>query len=394
MKPSGRQRMAGPPSDVSVAEAQSLVAQEVRALSRSRWGSGNETILIGRDPRFNEALAAVVRFAASDQPLLISGESGAGKELFARALFLSSPRVKGTFLTANCAQYCSEDMMASELFGHRRGAFTGAVGDRRGLFEEADGGVLLLDEISELPLQAQAILLRAVAEGEIRAVGDSRTRRVDVRVVAASNRHLPDMVEAGTFREDLYYRLRGHVVEVPPLRERGDDWRLIVRHCLAGLAGRHGTAKSFSKEAEGSLGRHPWPGNVREVKNVVDAGYHLSDSELITSRDIGGMLEERTRRDQWSRMLHHDAERCCELMESGRASFWETIHVAYLDRELNRSQVREVIAFALSHRAGGSYKTMLQRFGVADRDYLRAMDFLRHHRLKPTSPAHRSERSC
>jgi transcriptional regulator with GAF, ATPase, and Fis domain len=377
-----------------LAEAQSTVARQVRALSLARWGAGRETILIGRDERFSDALDAVVRFAASDQPLLISGESGAGKELFARALFLSSPRIKGSFLTVNCAQYCSEHLIGSELFGHRRGAFTGAVGDRRGVFEEADGGVLLLDEISELPLQAQAMLLRVVAEGEIRPVGDSHARRVDVRVVAATNRHLPDMVEAGTFREDLYYRLRGHVVEVPPLRQRGDDWELIARHCLAGLAGRHGTAKSFSEEAEGSLRRHPWPGNVREVKHVVDAGYHLSDSALITSRDIGGMLEERTRKDQWSRMHHNDAERFCELMENGHGSFWEVIQGAYLDRELNRSQVREVISFALSHRAGGSYKRMLQRFGVADRDYLRAMDFLRHHRLKPTSPERNPRPGC
>lgn len=377
-----------------VSTAETALAHQIRDLSLRRWGDDRPTVLIGRDRRFGEALGEVVRFASSERPLLISGESGAGKELFARALFLTSPRMGESYVTVNCAQYVSEHLLASELFGHRRGAFTGAVADRRGVFEEADGGVLLLDEISELPLPAQAILLRAVAEGEIVPVGAARPTRVDVRVVATTNRKLVEMVDAGSFREDLYYRLRGHLIELPPLRERGDDWELLAAHFLAKLADRHGIVKTFSDEAISNLRLHPWPGNVREVRNVVDAGYHLSDSELITLRDIGGMLEDRTRKDQWSRMLHNHAERTCQRMESGRTSFWDAIHRPFLDRELNRDQVRDAVAYGLEHFAGGSYRRMLLRFGVAEVDYLKAMDFLRHHRLKPLAPRPRQRLPC
>ncbi len=364
------------------------LARRLRVLSRERWGRKKETILIGRDERFCSALDKVVRLAASDCPVLLLGETGAGKELFARSVFLSSARRSETFLAINCAQYVGEQLITSQLFGHRTGSFTGAVGNHKGVFEVAEGGVLFLDEISELPLPAQAMLLRAISEGEILPVGGTQPRSVNVRVVAATNRDLPRMVDEGTFRKDLYYRLGGHAaVEVPPLRRRGDDWRLIATYFLGKLGRRHGVSKRFSQEAVSSLRGHDWPGNVREVKTVVETGYHLSAAEVIALGDIGGLLEERTRQDELSRMLDDDVKRCCDRMANGGGSFWDVIRGPFLDRELNRQQVQAVISFALDNLTAGNYKEMLLRFGVAEGEYLKAMDFLRHHRLKPDDRA-------
>lgn len=362
---------------------ESQLARRLRALSLERWGRRRETVLIGRDVRFCKALDRVVRLAASDKPLLLLGETGAGKELFARSLFLSSARRSETFLPINCAQYRGEQLIPSQLFGHHSGSFTGAVSDHRGVFQEAEGGVLFLDEISELSRPAQAMLLRTIAEGEILPVGGTQPKSVNVRVVAATNRDLRRMVEEGTFRKDLYYRLGGHAVKVPPLRERGDDWELIATYFLDKLGRRHGVSKRLSQEAVRSLRGHPWPGNVREVETLVDAGYHLSKDDVITRGAIGALLEERTRQDQFGRMMDDDVKRFCDRMTNGHGSFWDVIHGPFLDRELNRQQVRSVLSFALDNLSAGNYKEMLLRFGVAESDYLKAMDFLRHHRLKP-----------
>ena len=168
----------------------------------------------------------------------------------------------------NCAQYHDGQLLASELFGHRKGAFTGAIADHRGVFEEADGGVVFLDEVGELCVPAQAMLLRALGEGEILPVGATQSKRVNVRVIAATSRDLRPMIEAGRFREDLYYRLRHLHVRVPALRERGDDWRLVLELLRAQLAARRGSRKRFSDAALNGWARYAWPGNVRELRSA------------------------------------------------------------------------------------------------------------------------------
>jgi DNA-binding NtrC family response regulator/tetratricopeptide (TPR) repeat protein len=225
--------------------------------------------LVGESPVLRAALARIARLAPGDLPVLILGESGTGKELAARQLHRASARSSGPFLALNCAAL-SETLLLSDLFGHARGAFTGADRDRRGVFESAHGGTVLLDEIGDLPLPAQGLLLRVLQEGEIRRLGESEARRVNVRVLAATHRDLSRMVEEGTFRRDLYFRLRVGCVELPPLRDRGDDVLRLAEHFLIKLRGsRSGKVARLSSAASSCLQGHRWPGNVRELQNVL-----------------------------------------------------------------------------------------------------------------------------
>ena len=358
-------------------------AREFERRSIARWGAGNATSLIGRHHSLRDALDRIICFAASESPVLIVGETGAGKELLARALYLFSPRSRKPFVVVNCAQYGGGQPIVSELFGHRKGSFTGADRDHRGLFEVADQGVVFLDEVGELPLGAQSMLLRTVAEGEVVPVGGVRRKRISVRIVAATNRNLKEMVAEGNFREDLYYRLQGMVVRVPPLRERGADYELIADYWLGCLNEQHETEKRLTGEVRAKLGTRRWSGNIRELKNTVEAGYYVSRSDVIGLDDIGDMLEEATRGAQFKEIMDAQARWLCERMIASDGSFWSRIHDPYMKRNLNRTEVQAVIASALSGSARGSYKRMLLSFGVDESDYLKAMDFLRHHRLKP-----------
>lgn len=230
--------------------------------------------MVGESPELRRAVAAVARLAAGDFPVLIGGESGTGKELVAQWIQRASRRSSRPWLTLNCAAL-SETLLLSDLFGHVRGAFTGADRDRAGVFEAAQGGTVFLDEIGDLPPVAQGMLLRVLEEGEIRRVGESLSRRVDVRVLAATHRSLPAMVAAGSFRQDLFYRLRVGFVELPPLRDRGRDVLLLADHFLR----REKTAVRLSSAAQGSLLRHRWPGNVRELRNVLAVAAALAAEE-------------------------------------------------------------------------------------------------------------------
>jgi transcriptional regulator with GAF, ATPase, and Fis domain len=373
-------------SEASVLEPLSRVADLVASRSKERWGERKRTTIIGRHPSVDTVLEQTVRFARSESPVLITGETGTGKELFARALYLLSPRWNREFLSVNCAQYREGQLISSELFGHKRGSFTGAVNDHQGIFEAADGGVVFLDEIGELSAQAQALLLRLLSEGEIVPVGENRSRRVNVRTVMATNRNLKEMVEAGTFRADLYYRLRQLNLRVPPVRERGNDWRMIVEHFVDEAAAVAGAEqKQFSPQALEVLSQHDWPGNVRELRAVAESSFHLSDGLVIGPESFGESLESVSRLRQMSLvpLVVSPPETLLGRLLAGEGTFWGLVHEPFLERDLNRNQVRDVIAGGLS-RSGGSYKRLLSLFGIAQEDYLKFMDFLRHHRLKPT----------
>lgn len=234
--------------------------------------------IIGESSKMRDVFRLIERVAPTDKPVLIQGESGTGKELVARALQKGSLRAGKPFVTINCAAL-PEQLVESELFGHRKGAFTGANEDRAGLFEVADGGTLFIDEIGELPGALQPKLLRALEDGSIRRVGSHRERRVDVRLIAATNRTLIDEVTAGRFREDLYYRINVMSLELPPLRSREGDVSLLIRQFL-------GREWKITDEARSVLEAYRWPGNVRQLKNALERAQILANDQLITVDDL------------------------------------------------------------------------------------------------------------
>jgi DNA-binding NtrC family response regulator len=240
------------------------------------------TTVIARSPSMQSLLKRAARFAASDAPVVVLGETGTGKEVVARVLHANSARAKQPFVPVNVAALPA-DLLESELFGHGRGAFTGASAAKPGLFETASGGTLFLDEIGEMPLSFQAKLLRALQDGEVRRVGENTSFVVDVRVVCATHRDLAELVRAGLFREDLYYRLRVLTLEVPPLRERRDDVLALALHFL----GEEKTARrGFTASAKAKLLGHAWPGNVRELQNVVKHGAALATGVDVDEGDL------------------------------------------------------------------------------------------------------------
>jgi transcriptional regulator with GAF, ATPase, and Fis domain len=242
--------------------------------------------IVGTSKGIRGVLSLVARVAPSPATVLIEGETGSGKELVARAIHAASPRSSRLFVPVNCAAI-AEGILESELFGHRRGAFTGAVGDRKGVFDVAEGGTVLLDEIAEATPAVQAKLLRVLQNGEVRAVGDARPHRVDVRVIAATNRRLADEVEARRFREDLYYRLSAFPIRVPPLRERSDDVPALVAHLMARLGRRLGkTVGEPTPEALEVLQGYGFPGNVRELENEIERAILLAEPGAAITPDL------------------------------------------------------------------------------------------------------------
>jgi DNA-binding NtrC family response regulator len=238
--------------------------------------------MIGSSSAMQTVFSWVGKVAPTNTTVLIVGESGTGKELVARAVHEQSLRREGPLIAVNCAAI-PENLIEAELFGHEKGAFTGAIGSRQGLVEAADGGTLFLDEIGELPLAAQARLLRVLQEGEIRRVGASSSRKVDVRLVAATHRDLPRMVEAQQFREDLYFRIHVMEIRLPPLRARGGDVLALARFLLDKACKRlHRQPLRLSADAEAALGAYHWPGNVRELGNVIERAVILAEGPVLT----------------------------------------------------------------------------------------------------------------
>jgi two-component system response regulator AtoC len=242
--------------------------------------------LVGRSARMREVYRLLEKAAAVDATVLLTGETGTGKELAARAIHYQSARRERRFVPVNCGALPGE-LVESELFGHARGAFTGAAAAKAGLFEEAQGGTIFLDEVGELPLAAQVKLNRVLQEKEIRRVGDTHPIAVDVRVVAATHRDLRDEVKAARFREDLFYRLHVFAIALPPLRERAEDVPLLAAHFLDKHArALRRTLRGFAPEALGILAAHAWPGNVRELENVIERAVAVTGGDLVTAEDL------------------------------------------------------------------------------------------------------------
>ncbi|MEO2092193.1 MAG: sigma-54 dependent transcriptional regulator [Gemmataceae bacterium] len=267
--------------------------RKVPAVVESDGPAAGGDLIVGRSPAMQEVYKAIGRFAPQDVTVLILGESGTGKELVARAVYQHSKRADKPFLAINCAAI-PEALLESELFGHEKGAFTGADRQRVGKFEQADGGTLFLDEIGDMSPATQAKVLRVLQDGRFERIGGRETIATDVRLVAATNQQLDELVAAGRFRQDLLYRLNGVTIHLPPLRERAGDLQLLVDHFVGQMnakLGRH--VGTVAPDARTALERHPWPGNVRELQNAIRYAVIQAVSDVITAGCLPGTVTGR-----------------------------------------------------------------------------------------------------
>jgi transcriptional regulator with PAS, ATPase and Fis domain len=344
---------------------------------RKRGMRDTRGLLVGESPAMTDLKAEIARVARSDAKVLITGESGSGKELVAHAIHTESVRCDRPFVAVNCAGL-PETLLESELFGHVRGSFTGAYRDRLGKLEMADSGTMFLDEIGEMTLRMQGLLLRFLETGELQKVGaDHVVKRVNVRVVAATNRNLRHMIGEGLFREDLFYRLNVIHLSVPALRERKQDIPSLALHFLAKFTD---ITREVSPEAMALLVSYSWPGNVRELQNVIERVAVQGGTEPIEPEQLPAEL--RARRDGTSRpkveRRRTIADDLYQRLIEERQSFWNVVYPLYMQREITRANVRDVVRKGLQE-ARGNYKIVARLFNMEQGDYKRFLNFLRKH---------------
>ncbi len=333
--------------------------------------------LVHASQQMRDILTLVTRVATGDAKVLITGESGVGKDLIAREIHGRSARASRSFIAVNCAGL-TETLLESELFGHVRGSFTGAYRDKPGKLQMAHRGTLFLDEVGEMSLRMQALLLRFLENGEIQAVGADHVKStVDVRVVAATNRNLGDMVASGAFREDLLYRLRVIHIHVPPLRERKEDVRVLVHHLANKDAAR---AVEFSEDAMRTLERYRWPGNVRELQNVVEQALWMSNGAAVAVEHLP--IAVQTAADQVLPPVKERRKQVADelygALVNGGYNFWEHVHPLFLQRDVTRHDMRELVRRGLA-TTRGNYRSLLRLFGLPAADYKRFLNFLAAH---------------
>ena len=315
--------------------------------------------------RLKERVRAAAKVMGS---VLVTGETGTGKELVARAIHEHSDRSAGRFVAVDCGAL-PDELIESELFGHRRGAFTTALSDKPGLFEEANGGTLFLDEIANTSRRFQAKLLRVLQDRQLRRLGDVVSRRLDIRVIAATNCDLSVLVRKGEFREDLYYRLNVFPIRVPPLRQRLDDVPLLVDHLLRGR-------KTITQEAVLKLISYSFPGNVRELENIVESAIYTATGAVIDADEIA--------------LPHYGENGRPEEELPIVGNFWDSIATPFYERLITRTQVERVIRRGLE-QTRGSYRKLLPLFQMPESDYKRFMDFLRRNHCNPDFRQFRSK---
>lgn len=270
---------------VELPRLRELVATALRLKAGNGESGQVDTRLLGKSPPMETLRKQITKLSRSQAPVYISGESGSGKELVARLIHEQGPRSEHPFVPVNCGAIPSE-LMESEFFGHRKGSFTGAMEDKQGLFQAANGGTLFLDEVADLPLPMQVKLLRAIQEKAVRAVGGQQEVAVDVRILCATHKDLAGEVAAGRFRQDLYYRLNVIELRVPPLRERREDILLLAEHMLKRLAENGSEAARLDPGAQEKLKNYRFPGNVRELENMLERAYTLCENDLICANDL------------------------------------------------------------------------------------------------------------
>jgi two-component system, NtrC family, response regulator AtoC len=343
--------------------------------------TGDEQPLVGTSPIMADLQSEVERVARSDAKVLITGESGVGKEVVARAIHSSGPRQDHDFVAVNCAGL-PETLLESELFGHVKGSFTGAYRDKPGKLEIAHKGTVFLDEVGEMTLRMQGLLLRFLETGELQKVGSDRSAAiVDVRVIAATNRSLRQLIEQGQFREDLYYRLNVIHLQIPPLRERRSDIPALIDHLNGRLTSRRpGAHISFAPDAMQAVMDYPWPGNVRELENVMERLLVTATSDVVTARDLPleirshSKVSVRPKRERRRTV----ADDLFKKLTEDRESFWTAVYPLYMEREMTRAHMRDLVRKGLQE-ARGNYKIVARIFNMEQRDYKRFLNFLRKH---------------
>jgi len=346
-----------------------------------------EVSLIGCSEAIRAVEADVECAARSDAKVLVTGETGVGKEVVARLIHHKSARVAAPMVTVNCAGL-PDSLLESELFGHVRGSFTGAYRDKPGLLEMAPSGTVFLDEVGEMSMRMQVVLLRFLETGEIQRVGADRAHtRVNVRLITATNRDLPSHIASGAFREDLYFRLNVIRVCIPPLRERVDDIPLLVEHYLNTYSRQHGASRpEISGPAMEALMAYRWPGNIRELKNVVERITLKASGQLVRPADLpsdicrtttAGPLPATNGSARAAIELSTAEEMAGRMLKHGQ-SFWSAVYPAFMSRDLTRSDLRRIVEIGLEN-TNGNYRVLVQLFNMAPADYKRFLSFLRKH---------------
>jgi two-component system, NtrC family, response regulator AtoC len=343
---------------------------------------GELPLLVGTSPLITDLRLEVQRVARSDAKVLITGESGVGKEVVALAVHADGPRQHNSFVAVNCAGL-PETLLESELFGHVKGSFTGAYRDKPGKLEMAHQGTVFLDEVGEMTLRMQGLLLRFLETGELQKVGSERSgANVDVRVIAATNRNLRQLIDQGQFREDLFYRLNVIHLHIPPLRDRRSDIPALIDHFLDRFAQKRPLDRrvTLAPDAMQVLTDYAWPGNVRELENVIERLLVTAPGDVVTVRDLPLELQNhsnvsvRPKRER-RRTVADDLYR--RLVEQ-RESFWTAVYPLYMEREITKGNVRDLVRKGLEE-ARGNYKIVARMFNMEQRDYKRFLNFLRKH---------------
>ena len=349
--------------------------------SSAAWMAQPETEFIGISTAIRQVEVEMDYSARSDAKVLITGESGVGKEIAARLIHQRSRRARLPIVTINCAGI-PDSLLESELFGHVRGSFTDAHRDRLGLFEMADGGTVFMDEVGEMSLRMQALLLRFLETGEIQRVGaQGGERRVDVRVIAATNRDLVERIGSRDFREDLYYRLNVIHINIPPLRARREDIPLFLRHFFAAYAERHGVkAPELASETLSYLVAYDWPGNVRELKNLAERLIVRTRADVIGPASLPPEILASARAAALPPPGRTSlADSLFERMVDGHEAFWSLVYPLFTTRDLTRADLRQIVTRGLE-QTRGNYKMLAELFNMPKPgDYKRFLNFLRRH---------------
>ena len=331
-------------------------------LSRDQW---EKMGLVGESPAFKRVLSLIEKVAESDVTVLIRGESGTGKELVARAIHRLSKRSEKEMIAVNCPAL-PEHILESELFGYVKGAFTGAVSDKKGLFVVADGSTIFLDEVGDIPLPIQTKLLRVLQEKEVRPLGSTKTIPVDVRVIASTNQDLEAKITEGTFREDLFYRLNVVTITLPPLRERGEDIILLAVHFLRKYSQKYGReGLSFSPEALEYLLQCPWKGNVRELQNAVKRAVLLANGDLITPQD----LKEHLQSPAPNQFTKIGAEYLNKPYHEAKKEILTSFSKKYVEYLLTKTQGNVTQAARLAGLERQSFQRLMRQYGIKSQDF-------------------------